>query len=192
MRAIKLFFLFFYTTTVLWGQDEEIDHLIAGELKMTFPSIYFKHKSTDYAPMPYSADSCFKHIAAHLKDIRSFSIWRDSLETEELTQARIKKLKAELDKYTPANKIKIQSVKKTQKVSRLTIEKAKDDIQRQYLLSLNSVLDISKTRIADEVDPPKGSHINHPKIWCLNCWKRGRFKKEYRRLHVTNKKTKSQ
>ena len=192
MQRIKLFFLFFYTTTLLFGQDEEIDHLIAGELKMTFPSIYFRHKSTDYAPMPYSADSFFKHINTHLKDINSLCILRDSLETDELTQARIKKLKTELEKYIPGNKIKIQAVNKVQKISRLTIEKAKDDVQRQYLLSLNSVLDISKTRIPDEVEPPKGSHVNHPKIWCLNCWKRGRFKKEYRRLHVKDQKPESQ
>ena len=64
MRTFTKFILIIlFTTTVLCAQDSEIDRLMQSELKMTFPSIYFKHNSTDYATMPYKIDSCFKHIA---------------------------------------------------------------------------------------------------------------------------------
>ncbi|MBK7669049.1 MAG: hypothetical protein IPJ32_17935 [Sphingobacteriaceae bacterium] len=112
---------------------------------MTFPSIYFKNNSTDYAKMPYAVDSCFKYIAENLDDIVSYTIWRDSNETEQLTKNRVKKLKAGLKKYSPGWQIEIQSMGKEQKIARQTINKEVDKKQIQYLLSLNSVLDISKT-----------------------------------------------
>lgn len=139
---------------------------------MTFPSIYFKNNSTEYAPMPYSADSCFKYIAANLDDIVSYTIWRDSLETDALTKKRIKKLKAGLGKFTPANQIEIQSMGKEQKISRITIDKAVNKKQVQYLLSLNSVFDISKTAGARKKWKYR-NHIEAPRPWCWSCWKNG-------------------
>ena len=45
----KLIFLLVVSATILRGQNTEIDKLIDGELKMTFPSVYFKNNSTEYA-----------------------------------------------------------------------------------------------------------------------------------------------
>ncbi|MBN8693071.1 MAG: hypothetical protein J0L69_07720 [Bacteroidetes bacterium] len=137
---------------------------------MTFPSIHFKHKSTDYAPMPYSTDSCFKFIANHFKDnINGLVIWRDTLEKEELTNKRISILKADLRKYIKNGKIEIQSMDGAQKVSRQIITMTSDSTKIKYLLTLNSVFDISKTRSPKD----KSTALNHylrPKIWCWNCW----------------------
>lgn len=162
----------------LCAQGNEIDRLIAGELKMTFPGVYFRHNSTDYAAMPYTADSCFKYIAKRVKYIYSFVIWRDSAETEELTNKRIKKLKADLNKYTPAGKIEIRSMGKEQKISRLTIHCSTSNEQLQYLLSLNSVFDISTSRLSVK----KKNHIEQPRIWCLNCWTSGFHIKARRKM----------
>jgi hypothetical protein len=150
MRSlVNLAAILFFTCSQLQGQDSEIDRLINRELKMTFPSIHFKHKSTDYAPMPYSVDSCLKHITLNFsKEMNSLVIWRDSVETEELTHARIKKLKADLREYLPKDKVEIHSMGANQKIPRRTINKTLDKTKINYLLSLNSVLDISKTLIA--------------------------------------------
>lgn len=146
---IKLLIVILFIPTKLQGQEHEIDRLIAGELKMTFPSIYFKHNSMDYADMPYKVDSCFKHIALNYdKNINSLVIWRDSLETEELTSRRIKKLNSELKKYIKGSVVEIYSMKERQKVSRRTISMTSSEAKIDYLLTLNSVFDISKTRIA--------------------------------------------
>jgi hypothetical protein len=171
--------------TNLHGQGNEIDRLIAGELKMTFPGIYFKHNSTDYATMPYTADSCFKYIARHVRDIYSYTIWRDSAETDELTNKRIRKLKSDLSKYTSTGKIEIRPMGQEQKISRKTINCCVNDKQRQYLLSLNSVCDISTTRFSIK---KKKNHIEHPRIWCLSCWRSGFHVKERRELHKMEKK----
>jgi hypothetical protein len=47
---------------------------------------------------------------------------------------------------------------------------ADDSSKISYLLTLNSVFDISKTRLPFK---KKESHIIHPKIWCWGCWKSG-------------------
>ena len=141
---------------------------------MIFPSIYFKTNTTDYAAMPYTADSCFKYIAADLKHISEFVIWRDSSETDKLTNRRIKKLKIELNKYTPNNKINIRSMGKAQKISQSTISKGIDNTQNDYLLSLNNVLDISKTRLPIEKKLKK-PHAERPRLFCWHCWRLGRF-----------------
>jgi hypothetical protein len=172
----------------------EIDRLIASELKMSFPSIYFKHNSTDYALMPYSVDSCFKQIALHYDDeINSLVIWRDSAETEELTIKRIKKLRLSLNKYIRSGKIEIHSMGNQQKISRKTINMTSDTSKIKYLLSLNSVLDISKTRVQKGI-PKTESHIFHPKIWCWNCWKSGfhldRKSRTLRKMARRNKEVK--
>lgn len=140
---------------------------------MTFPSIYFKHNSTEYAPMPYSVDSCFKYIAANINDIVGYTIWRDSLETDALTKSRIKKLKKGLDKFASSGQIEIQSMGKQQKISRHTINKGVDKKQIQYLLSLNSVFDISKTAGGSRKKWKYRNHIEAPRPWCFSCWKNG-------------------
>lgn len=126
-----------------YGQQSETDRLMQSELKMTFPSIYFKHNSTDYASMPYTVDSCFKFIAANIKNLNSYPVWRDTLEKERLTYTRIQKIKTDLNKYVTSKQIHFQSMGTSQKISRKTIETSTNEKQRQYLLSLNSVLDLS-------------------------------------------------
>lgn len=151
MRTLIKFTVFLLVSAIARGQEAEIDRLIANELKMRFPAIYFKNNSVDFATMPYSADSCFKYIALNFdKSVNSLVIWRDSSETEALTNRRIVKLKAGLRKYMRDNTLVIQSMGSSQKVSRHTIGLTSDKAKIEYLLSLNSVFDISKTRI-----PPK-------------------------------------
>ncbi len=172
-KLIKLILLSF-SSTILLGQEAEIDRLISNEFKMTFPSIYFKHNSTDCATMPYTADSCFKHIALHYdQNINSLIIWRDSLETEELTNKRIKKIKSSLRKYTQNTTIEIQSMENNQKISRHTINLTTDQTKINYLLTLNSVFDLSKTRLLITKSSTSTAHVYHPKIWCWRCWKSG-------------------
>lgn len=170
MRALlKLTILLFVSTTAP-GQESEADRLIASELKMTFPSIYFKHNSVDYAKMPYSVDSCLNYIAFNFdKSVNSLVIWRDSAETEALTDKRIAKLKMGLHKYMRDNNFEIQSMGKAQKVSRQTINMTSDQTKMNYLLSLNSVFDISKTRIPSKGTEKKKKHRRL--VW--TGWKTG-------------------
>jgi hypothetical protein len=164
MQIFAKFIILLFISAGLKGQDSETNRLIKGELKMTFPDIYFKHYSTDYAPMPYTADSCFNYIALHIKDINDLVIWRDSLETEKLTKQRIKKLKAALCKHKETRHVYIESMGQEQKISRRTIEASADSAQMKYLLSLNSVFEIAKTRL------PNNPSINAHKVWHLPCW----------------------
>ena len=151
------------------AQESEIDRLIQSELKMTFPSIHFKHQSADYAPMPYSVDSCFKYIASNFdENINSLVIWRDTLETEMLTAKRIKKLKTVLKKYLKTKEFEIYSMENEQKVSRHTIKMTIDSSKINYLLTLNSVFDISKTQ---RPFSKKLSHLYRPKLFCWACFK---------------------
>jgi len=167
----KLTIVLFFLSIRLHGQESEIDRLIQSELKMTFPSIHFKRNSTDYTSMPYSVDSCFKYIAIHFDEsINSLVIWRDSTEAESLTIKRVKKLKSTLNKYLRNEEFEIYSMGDEQKVSRRTINMTADSSKIKYLLTLNSVFDISKTRLPFKT---KESHVLHPKIWCGNCWKNG-------------------
>ncbi len=180
--------------TRLYGQNTEIERLIQSELKMTFPSIYFKHNSTDYASMPYTVDSCFEYIALHVKDINDLVIWRDSLETELLSMQRIKKLKAALSKHKETRNLHIESMDNEQKISRHTIEMGVGNKQIQYLLSLNSVFDIAKTRGSMLTKVGKGNHKIHPKIGCWGCWKSGfhiKYRREMRKSKRLNKKNNS-
>jgi len=132
---------------------------------MTFPSIYFKHNSTEYAEMPYPVDSCFIFIQKNVKDIKSYVIWRDSGETEQLSSKRIQKVRADLVKFSKAA-FRVNSMGKDQKISRYTINHNPNE-QRQYLLSLNSVLDIYTTRTRKEMKTK--THIMRPRIWCWGC-----------------------
>ena len=159
---------------------------------MTFPSIYFKHQSIDYAPMPYTADSCFRYISLHIKDIHDLVLWRDSLESEKLSNERIKKLKAGLYKYLPGSKVLILSMGKEQKISRHTLQQTTDEKQLNYLLSLNSVFDIAKIRFPKEKTLSVKSHILRPKIWCWGCWKSGfhmdKSSREWRKMERQRKR----
>ena len=190
MRTLtKLTIILLCISTRLQGQESEIDRLIQSELKITFPSIHFKHNSTDYASMPYSVDSCFKYISLHFDDnINSLVIWRDSNETEGLTIKRIKKLKLALNKYLRAKEFEIYAMGNEQKVSRHAINMTTDSSKIKYLLTLNSVFDISKSRLPFKT---KKSHILHPKIWCGNCWKNGfhlnKRGREIRKMARSNK-----
>lgn len=173
LSLVKYLLPFLILPTFLKAQDTEIKRLMGSELQMTFPSIYFKHKSSDYASMPYTADSCFKHLALHFKGgVNSLVIWRDSAETEDLTLRRIKQLKLTLAKYLEED-IDIHSMGAQQKISRETIRKTSDKAKVAYLLSLNSVLDISKTRFPKDGPTKALDHVLRPKIWCFKCWKSG-------------------
>lgn len=162
---IKFIIAFLFTAAGLRAQDSEIDRLIAGELKMTFPSIYFRHNSADYAAMPYVVDSCFRYIAANIKKLNSYAIWRDSTEKERMTYFRIKKLRADLKPYLSSGQIRFQSMGPAQKISRRTIEKSTDEMQTQYLLSLNCVLDVSGA-IKNEGKEKRQRHRLPRLVWC--------------------------
>lgn len=165
-KYVLIVFLF---STKLLAQESEIDRLIQSELKMTFPSIYFKHQSADYAAMPYSVDSCLNYIARNFdENINSLVIWRDTAETEALTNKRIKKLKTALKKYLKTKEFEIYSMGNEQKVSRHTIKMTTECSKINYLLTLNSVFDISKTR---RPFSKKLSHLYRPKLFCWACFK---------------------
>ena len=135
---------------------------------MTFPNIYFKLNSTDYASMPYLVDKCFEYIALNFKsNINSLVIWRDSIETEKLTSKRIKKLDTEIKKYVRNSKFEIHSMGIEQKISRKTINAASDTSTINYLQSLNCVLEMSKTRLPSE----KKKKIRPYLVW--TGWKHG-------------------
>ena len=164
----KLTIVFLFISVELFGQNPEIQKLADAGLKMTFPSIYFKPNSTDYASMPYSVDKCFEFIALNFKsNINSLVIWRDSIETEKLTSKRIKKLDSELKKYVRNRKFEFYSLNNEQKISRKTINASSDSSTINYLLSLNSVLDMSKTRLHSE----KKKKIRPYLVW--TGWKHG-------------------
>ncbi len=169
--VIKLIFILLFSTVQLFAQQTA--RSTDNELKMTFPSIYFKHNSSDYAVMPYSVDSCFKYIAANIKDLNSYPIWRDSAEKERLSYVRMQKLKTDLKKYIPGKKITFQSMGTAQKISRHTIEKSDDETQKQYLLTLNSVLDVSGViENKKVVTKEKKQRKRLPRlVWC--GWKYG-------------------
>jgi hypothetical protein len=187
-KKAKIIFMLLACTTWLHAQVIETDSWRnSGELKMTFPGIYFEHNSIDYAAMPYTVDSSFKYMALHVKDIYSFVIWRDSSETEDLSNKRIIKLKLDLNKYTPSNRIDIRSMGVEQKISRRTIDKAVDSTHFEYLLSLNSVFDISKTRFLIKKKWKYKSHIELPRLWCLSCWRHGFHIKERKRIRAAKR-----
>ena len=190
MRTLtKLTIIFLYLSTRLLGQNAKIDRLVDSELKMTFPSIYFKPNSTDYALLPYTVDSCFNYIAEHIEDINDLVIWRDSLENEKLTNQRIKKLKIGLSKRKETRNIYIESMGNKQKISRHTIEMANEKYQTQYLLSLNCVFEIAKTYLTSEKKWWQRRTHYEGRYLCFGCWRRGAFTKEYQRLHGRKKKT---
>lgn len=144
---------------------------------MTFPGIYFKHNSADYAAMPYKTDSCFKYIAANIKDINDFVMWRDTFESEELSTKRIKKVKAALNKYTRVGGIEIRSMNGQQKISRYIIQQSTDTAQA-FLITLNSVFEIAQTRF-----PPvkkkwwQARTHAEGRLICFRCWRYGRTPK---------------
>jgi hypothetical protein len=188
---VKIFLFLVYATTGLNGQAVETSKPIDNEIKMTFPSIYFKHNSLDYALMPYTVDSCYKYIANNINDISDFVIWRDSKESKYLSSERIKKLKIEINKYTPSSKIDIEIIGNGQKVTQRTINEGMDENQIQYLLSLNSVFDIARTGSSTINKLNKRNHKFYPKIWCWKCWKSGfhiKYRRDMRKSEKQNKK----
>lgn len=159
-------------STFFKAQESEIDRLIASEFKMTFPSIYFKHNSTEYASMPYSVDSCINYITSNFdKSINSLVMWRDSAETEGLAFKRIQKIKLILKKQLKTNTLEVFSMGGEQKIARFTINKTSDKTKTNYLLTLNSVFEISKSRINSKVK--SNNHVMNPRITCWGCWKNG-------------------
>lgn len=186
---LRSILLFLFISTKLLGQNSEIDRLITGELKMKFPSIYFKHNSTDYAAMPYSADSCFKYIALNFDNsINSLVIWRDTTETEVLANKRIQKLKLGLKKYIKNTKIEIYSMGDQLKISRHTIKQNTDKLKENYLLTLNSVFEISKTRVNKKIK--YNNHIMNPSITCWGCWKNGfhlQSRRKFKKIEKRNR-----
>lgn len=187
---VKITCALLLVANVLFSQNNDLNRLPDKELQMTFPSIYFKHNSTDYAEMPYKVDSCFKYIALHFdQNINSLVIWRDSLETESLTKARIKKLSAPLKKHLRKNNFEIISMEDQQKISRYTLQESVEQTTNAYLLSLNSCFDFSKTKVPLKTT---NSHIIRPKIWCKDCWKNGfHLDKKSRTLRKMARKNKS-
>ncbi|MBC7864455.1 MAG: hypothetical protein IAF38_15885 [Bacteroidia bacterium] len=183
LRTAKIIYILLLLTTAFRSQNKEIERLMRSEFKMTYPSVHFKHNSADFAAMPYSADSCFKFIARHIEDINSLVIWRDSSETEELSKLRIKKLRKGIRKYTRWHGKRIKSMKTAQKISQLTIYKDTDSNQVQYLLSLNSVFDVSAVIIPP---PGKKSHAEKPRWWCRWCWERGAFTTKFKAWRKRN------
>lgn len=173
------------------AQNNSENHLPSRELVMTFPSIYFQHNSTQYADMPYKVDSCLKYIASRFNEnINSLVIWRDSTESEKITEARIKKLKPELKKYIKDGKFEIVSMNDAQKISQYTIQNINNKTQANYLTTLNSCFDFSKTKIPNIT---KQSHVIRPKIWCKDCWKNGfHMDKKSRTLRKMARKNKTE
>ncbi len=191
LPTISLLFVLIFTANKLQSQESDIDTRIKnGELTMTFPSIYFKHNSTDYANMPYSADSCFKYIALNFDfSVNSLVIWRDTSETEILSNRRIQKLKLNLKKYLKNTKIDIYSMGDQQKISRYTINQATNKSTLSYLLTLNCVFEISKTQLNNKIKYT--NHVMRPSITCWGCWKSGfhwRSRMKIRKMEKRNKK----
>jgi hypothetical protein len=169
MRIRFLIFLFLLLFACCFqAQENEIDRLMESELKMTFPSIYFKNLSADYATMPYTADSCFKYIAKNKNDIHSLVLWRHATENDQLTLNRARKIETELKKFMP-EKMEIISMGTAQKISQKTIKEASDSLQTQYLLSMNSVLDVPKTKNGGRKARKFRNHIESPRLFCWGC-----------------------
>lgn len=189
--SIKIIIVFLLTTNFIGAQFNAATHLPSGELTMTFPSIYFQHHSTQFANMPYTVDSCLKYIASHFnKNINSLVIWRDSTESEKITNARIKKLKPELKKYIRDGKFEIVSMNDAQKISQHRIQNALNKTETDYFITLNNCFDFSKTKIPNNTQQ---SHIIRPKIWCKDCWKHGfHMDKKSRTLRKIARKNKSE
>ncbi len=155
--AIKIILTLLFSATYLNPQLSQASVVKKDPvLSMTFPSIYFKHNSTEYAVMPYAVDSCYEYIADHVKYLDALTLWRDSNETEQLTSQRLKKIRTDLKKHTKAI-ISIKNMGDEQKISQRTINAGNDTSQRQFLLTLNSVLDVS------------GTVRKKPKYHCLIC-----------------------
>jgi hypothetical protein len=165
----RFIFLFILSTSLnLYSQPPEI----SDELKMTFPSIYFKNNSVEYAEMPYTTDSCFKYITGHKKEVGYMVVWHDPGEPDVIAIERLDKVKNEIAKYHPEGKIHFVIMSEESKLSKETIEKARTPEEKKYLLALNSVIDYSPSRI----NKNQGTYYNHiwyPRPWCLACWKHG-------------------
>lgn len=183
-KALLIFFIFFiWLVNFLQAQNKDFDRLIKNEFKMTFPSVYFKNNSTEFAQMPYTADSCFKYVADNIENLKTMSIWRDSSESSQLNKLRIKQLKKGIRKHIKFGALRIKSVNERQKITSHTISLFTDSLQTKYLLSLNAVFDVSSVVMLPKV---KKSHTQKPRWWCRWCWGRGSFSKKYRAWRKRN------
>jgi hypothetical protein len=112
---------------------------------MTYPNIYFKLNSTEYAKMPYSVDSVFKCIVTGIKNkgTLSLSIWRDSVETEQLSKKRIIKFKHDLNKYIDSDKIIIQLCPYSWQSTAEVLKKGQNPaMYKEYILTLSSMIEV--------------------------------------------------
>jgi hypothetical protein len=182
-----LFFLTFFFAGFCFSQISEMTQN-GNSLKMIYPSIYFKHRSTEYAAMPYTVDSCYEYIAAHIDDINDFVIWRDTLESEKLSRKRIRIIKSALNEFKGVGGIFISSMEDNQKISRATIESSNDSGKIEYLMTLNSVFEISQTTKAE--NNKVKSHLFYPRPWCIDCWRSGFHIKARQRLRKLEKRNK--
>lgn len=81
-------------------------------------------------------------------------------------------LKTKLSNLLLVKEFEIHSAGNEQKVSRQTINMTADSSKVKYLLTLNSVFDISKTRRAFQTSQ---SHLLRPRLFCWNCIKNGYY-----------------
>lgn len=132
-KIVALFFIFVSSCCI--GQDKSKFH-------MEFPNIYFKNQTTEYAEMPYSIESCFKFIKTYIKEIKGYAMSRDSSETDALSKQRIIKIKKDLNKFIPSEKINIM-LGFGDRISQKIIDKGVGYKEIQFLLSLNSVFEPS-------------------------------------------------
>ena len=77
-----------------------------------------------------------------------------------------------MNKYTAYGNVDIESMGEEQKISQRTIRKATDEKQKQYLLSFNSVLDVSGA--IRHRKRWRRTHVEG-RIFCMECWQRGVF-----------------
>ena len=115
--------------------------LFSQDKAMVYPTLYFKHKSIEYAEMPYSADSALRYFKGKTIDV--IPIFRDSNETNKLSIKRAEKVKIDISKYTSTNNVKIQNVGAiAPKVYQFEIKKMKNKKTKKILQSLNSRVEI--------------------------------------------------
>ena len=145
-RTFKILFLILISVTSLRGQSDQ---------QMTFPNIYFKLNTADYAKMPYTVDSCLKFLVNNIKakGEPNLAMFRDTVETDLLCKRRIKRFKYDLNKYMAADNLKIFIVP----VSWQTVyeQAKKSPPNKMYLSSLGAMLQI----VLIDYSPPQGQEI---------------------------------
>lgn len=95
LQPTKLFVILLLLTTTLFAQQKDTSTTVGSQIKMTFPSIDSKTKVPIMLQCLIQLIPALNYITKHVKDIKAYVIWRDSSETEVLTNKRIKKLKTD-------------------------------------------------------------------------------------------------